>query len=478
MGLRDFIRMLRRGVLLIALCALAGVGTAAAYALLQTPLYSATSKVFIATASSGTVSELQQGSTFTQQAVKSYADVATTSLVLEPVIKEFKLDMTPRELRKSVKASVPLDTVIVEITVTNESSKDAAILADAVSESFSAVVAGLVPETAEGASQVEATLLERAEVATSPLSPNVPRSLIIGGLVGLLVGIGASLLRESLDNRIRGERDVELVTGKPILGGIAYDPKAKERPLIVQDDPRSPRSESFRSLRTNLQFLDFGGRARSFVITSSIQGEGKSTTSANLALALAASGSRVVLIDADLRRPRLASYMGLEGAVGLTDILIGRAELADMLQPWGNGKLSILPAGQIPPNPSELLGSETMSKLLTELESQFDVVLLDAPPLLPVTDAAILTKSAGGAIVVVAAGRTQRSQLKSAIANLDNVGGEVLGLVVTMLPTRGPDAYGYGHYGYGYGYGLDEPGSEPAPKTGKEKSAKESRVRA
>jgi succinoglycan biosynthesis transport protein ExoP len=152
--------------------------------------------------------------------------------------------------------------------------------------------------------------------------------------------------------------------------------------------------------------------------------------------------------------------MGLEGAVGLTDILIGRAEIEDVIQPWGSGMLSILPAGQIPPNPSELLGSQGMARLLQDLEARYDVVLIDAPPLLPVTDAAILSKNAGGAIVVVAAGRTHRTQLKSAIANLTNVGADVLGLVITMLPTKGPDAYGYGHYGYGYGYTEDEDGQK------------------
>ncbi|WP_209657615.1 polysaccharide biosynthesis tyrosine autokinase [Clavibacter michiganensis] len=460
MALRDFIRMLRRGAVLIILTLLVGVGAAAAFSLLQTPEYEASTKMYVAQSSSGSVQDLQQGNNFIQQAVKSYADVVTTRAVLQPVIDEFGLDMTSRELAESVRASAPLDTTIIDITVKDRSRQDAATLADAIGASLTTVVGTLVPETIEGTPQVQITQLEQAEIPESPSSPNLPVNIIVGALIGLLIGVGVSLLRETLDNRIRGERDVELVTTKPILGGIAYDPKATERPLIVQDDPRSPRAESFRSLRTNLQFLEFGGRSRSFVITSSIQGEGKSTTSSNLALALADSGIKVVLIDADLRRPRLASYMGLEGAVGLTDILIGRAEIEDVIQPWGSGMLSILPAGQIPPNPSELLGSQGMARLLQDLEARYDVVLIDAPPLLPVTDAAILSKNAGGAIVVVAAGRTHRTQLKSAIANLTNVGADVLGLVITMLPTKGPDAYGYGHYGYGYGYTEDEDGQK------------------
>ncbi|MET0887058.1 MAG: polysaccharide biosynthesis tyrosine autokinase, partial [Mycetocola sp.] len=275
---------------------------------------------------------------------------------------------------------------------------------------------------------------------------------------GLAVGLGAALLREALDNRVRNERDVELITTAPVIGGIAFDPKAKQRPLIVHVDPRSPRAESFRTLRTNLSFLDVGAQGRMFVVTSSVQSEGKSTTAANLAISLADAGARVLLVDADLRRPKVAEYMGIEGGAGLTDVLIGRAELLDVVQPWGKSKLFVLPAGKIPPNPSELLGSKSMADMMDLFRREFDAVIFDAPPLLPVTDAAILAKGVGGAIVVVAAGRTHKNQLRGAVSALENVDAHVAGVVLTMLPTKGPDAYGYGRYGYGYGsvYGLEE----------------------
>ncbi|MDY7557701.1 CpsD/CapB family tyrosine-protein kinase [Cryobacterium sp. 10C3] len=171
---------------------------------------------------------------------------------------------------------------------------------------------------------------------------------------------------------------------------------------------------------------------------------------------MADAGGRVLLIDADLRRPKIADYMGVEGRVGLTDVLIGRAELSDVIQPWGEGRLFVLPAGKIPPNPSELLGSARMADLIAQFNLTFDVVIFDSSPLLPVTDAAILAKNVGGAIIVVAAGRTHKNQLRGAIAALGSVGAPVSGLVLTMLPTKGPDAYGYGHYGYGYGYGYTQ----------------------
>lgn len=309
------------------------------------------------------------------------------------------------------------------------------------------------------------------------MSPNVPLNIALGALVGLALGVGLAVLRETLDTRIRSQREVEQVTDLPVIGGIVFDPKATERPLIVHADPRSPRAESFRTLRTNLQYLDPGRSDRSFVVTSSIGSEGKSTTSANLAIALSDAGARVLLVDADLRRPKVAEYMSIEGAVGLTDVLIGRAELADVIQPWGRGQLFVLPAGHIPPNPSELLGSTSMATLIAEFNRTFDVVIFDSPPLLPVTDAAILAKSVGGAILIIAAGRTQKNQLKGALAALQSVGAPISGLVLTMLQTTGPDSYGYGHYGQ-YGYGQTYGGVTPEPEIAAPPYSRRSRAQA
>lgn len=458
MELRDYIRILRKSWVLIAVLLFVGIGAAAGYSILQTPKYSSSAKVFVSTSGGSTVSDLQQGNTFTQQRVKTYADLATTPIVLLPVISELGLDVSSSELAAMITASAPLDTTLIEISVTNVDAALAAQIATSVSESLTLAVENIETSTSDAAnvSPVKLTLVQHAEVPQKPVSPNIPLNIALGGLVGLALGIGLAVLRETLDNRIRNERDVELITDVPILGGIVFDGKARERPLIVHDDPRSPRAESFRTLRTNLQFLDVGRENRAFVITSSIQSEGKSTTAANLAIALADTGARVLLVDADLRRPKVHEYLGLEGAVGLTDLLIGRAEPEDVIQPWGKGDLFVLPAGKIPPNPSELLGSDALVNLISEFNRAFDVVLFDAAPLLPVTDAAILARTVGGTIVVCAAGRTHKNQLKGAFTALENVDAPVSGVVLTMLPTKGPDAYGYGRYGYGYGYGYGD----------------------
>nr|WP_211161201.1 polysaccharide biosynthesis tyrosine autokinase [Microcella alkalica] len=445
--LADYLRILRKRWLVILVLTLVGIAASATATLLMTPQYRATTQVFVYVPSSGTVGELAQGGSFAQNQVRSYAEAVSTPRVLDDVVASLGLDETADELGESVTAEAPLNTVNIEIAVVRESPTEAADIANATTSSFEAVIDDIT------SGQVSVSVLREASVPREPISPNTNLNLALGLLIGLAVGIGLAVLMEVLDTRIRGQRDVEALTQAPIIGGIAYDPNAVKRPLIVQDDPHSPRAEAFRTLRTNLQFLDIEPGARSFVITSSVPAEGKSTTSANLAIALADSGARVVIIDGDLRRPKLAEYMGLEGAVGLTDVLIQRASLGDVLQPWGRRGLSVLPAGSVPPNPSELLGSRAMQSLVHALEQEFDVVIIDMPPLLPVTDAALVSKMTKGALVVAAAGKTDRRELEGALAALENVGARVSGIIITMLPTKGPDAYGYGRYGYGgYGY--------------------------
>lgn len=467
MELSDYLRLLRKRWLIIVIMTLLGLAASAAATLLMTPRYEASTQVFVFVPSTGTVGELAQGGSFAQNQVRSYAEAVSTPRVLSSVITRLELDETAEELAKTVTAEAPLNTVNIRIAVTRESPTEAADIANAATSSFRAVISDIT------GGQVSVSVLREATVSTESVSPNTLLNLALGLLVGLSVGIGLAVLREVLDTRIRGQRDVEAITPAPIIGGITFDPDAEVRPLIVHEDPHSPRAEAFRTLRTNLQFLDIEPGARSFVITSSVPSEGKSTTAANLSIALADSGARVLLIDADLRSPKLADYLGIEGAIGLSDVLINRVQLADALQLWGRNRLTVLAAGSVPPNPSELLGSRAMSDLLHSLEREFDVIVIDMPPLLPVTDAALVSKMTKGALIVAAAGRTDRRELTGAVAALENVGARVSGVILTMLPTKGPDAYGYGHYGYG-AYGAET----QAASTGKGRSKNKRRGRA
>jgi capsular exopolysaccharide synthesis family protein len=439
--LNGYIHVVQKRWQIIAAVMLAVLATTGLATAFSPKLYEAQTRLFVSTSGSSDSSALLSGSSFTQQRVKSYADVITTPTVLNPVIRSLKLDLTAAKLGEQITATVPPDTVLIEVTVADTSPEVAARVADAVGRQFTRTVAELENISKGQSSPVKVTIVTAPTVPTSPVSPKPARNLALGLLLGVLLGLGVALLRDLLDTTVKDEKDCSDVTDATVIGGIAFDPEATDHPLIVQADPNSPRAEAFRTLRTNLQFVDAANHPHSIVFTSSVPREGKTTTTANLAITMAASGARVCLVEGDLRRPRLLDYMGMDGSVGLTNLLIGQAELGDVLQQFAKTRVSVIGAGSIPPNPSELLGSAAMTAVLRELESRFDVVIIDTPPLLPVTDAAVLSTIAGGTVVVVGAGRVNRDQLARSMQSLDAVKGRLLGLVLNLVPTQGTNAY-------------------------------------
>lgn len=455
MELREYVRILHKNWILISLITLLGLGAGAGASILATPQYEARTQLYVSVqASDDGTGALVQGSTYARQIVATYVSVARSGLVLDPVVEQLGLEMTGAELASYVSANAPTNEVLINISATNPDPEQAALIANAVGESLKEVVANeLEPERPGGTSPVSLRTTQQALTPEAPISPNVRMNLALGLLLGLALGVGIAILRNTLDNRIHSLHDLEQVTDTPLIGSIIDDPDAKKNPLIVHLQPNSPRAESFRALRTNLQFLNVGAQSRSFLITSSGPGEGKSTTATNLAYSLAQTGARVALIEGDLRLPKACEYLGLEGGAGLTDVLIGKAGLNDVLQRWGRTQLYVLPAGRTPPNPSELLGSAEMEAVIRTLNEHFDYVIIDAPPALAVTDAAVLGSMTAGLLMVVASGSTTKQALESALRTVETAGTKVLGVIITMLPTKGPDSYGYG---YGYGYGAPE----------------------
>ena len=445
MDLHDYLRVARKRWRAITAATLLMVALAALYTLGSPKVYEARTQLFVSTSGGQDTSQLLQGNTFTQQRVKSYSDLISTPTVIDPVIKQLHLNTTADALGGRITASVPLDTVLIDVYVDDPNAKQAAAIAEAVGKQFSMSVVDLERVSDTTPSPVKVSVVRPASVPTAPISPKPSRNIGLGLALGLLLGIGVALLRDAFDTSIKSERDVKEVTDETVIGTIAFDPDGGKHPLIVQSDPHGPRAEAFRSLRTNLQFVDAANHPRSMVMTSSLPGEGKTTTAANLAISMAAAGARVCVIEGDLRRPRLLRYMGMEGSVGLTNVLIGQAELLDVLQPFGDSTLQVLGAGQIPPNPSELLGSETMARLIGTLEEMFDYVVIDAPPVLPVTDATVLSTLTGGVVVVTGCGVVNREHLTR---SLDALRG-VKGIVVNRAPTHGAHAESY-YYREGY----------------------------
>ena len=428
--------------------ALLGVLTASLFTLMVTAKYTATTRLFVATQSSGSVQDLQQGNTFTQARVKSYVETVSTPAVLQPAIDALGLGVTPLELSKQVDASADLNTVIITISASSESPVQSAAIAQAVGDSLVQTVERLESPVDGGLSPVKLSVVTPAVAPSTPSSPDGTLNIAVGLFLGLALGLVVALIRATLDTKVRGEEELRKVTDAPVLGGISFDTDAASKPLLTDAPPQGPRAESFRQIRTNLQFAHVGSDSKTLLMTSSLPAEGKTTTAVNLAIAIAESGQSVVLVDADLRRPRVDEYLGLERNAGLTTALVGQADVEDLLQPWGDDDLSVLTAGQIPPNPSELLGSDMMRQLLKRLEASYDAVIVDAPPLLPVTDAAVLSQLVGGVVLVVGSQVVSIKDLEKSVASLSMVKADVLGVVMNKLPAKGPDAYAYTYYTY------------------------------
>lgn len=438
MELREYATILIRNWVLIALASVLGVVAGAGVSLVTPPEYQSRTQVYISVSSSSdTTSELVQGASFSRQIVSSYVNVIKTSVVLDPVVDELDLDMAASELGTHITAASPKDTALINITVSSTSPKQAAEIANAVGESFKELVqTEFEPDSESNVSLVTASTTQVGVEPSSPVSPNTKMNILLGLLVGFAVGVGIAFLRTVLGVRVRSLRDVKEVTDKPIIGRIIEDADIKTQPLAIKNKPESPVAESFRALQTNLQFLNVGRDSSVFVISSSKPGEGKTITAVNLSLTLVESGARVALIEADLRSPHVSGYLGVESSEGLTDVLIGRADLDDALQRWDNTELYCLPAGRIPPNPSELLGSEEMDKIISKLEESFDYVIIDAPPASTGMGAAAVGHGKAGILLAVSSGYIRKPELEATLSMFENAEANVVGVVVTRISAK------------------------------------------
>jgi receptor protein-tyrosine kinase len=448
-SIQDFVKLLRSRWLLILVTVIVAILGAVAVNLLTTPLYESSTRLFVSTASGKSLSDIYQGNRFSQERVISYTELLMGETLAQRTIDKLGLDMTAKELQSQITASAKADTVLIDVAVRDQSPVRARDIADTLSDEFVVMVREL--ETPADGTTPDARVIveQRASLPTEPVTPQKTRNLLIALALGLLAGVGIAFVRDRLDNTVKDRQALEQITDVGLVGSIPLDKERRKEAAIAFESDHSPIAEAFRKLRTNLQFLAVDNPPRAIVVTSSMPNEGKSTTAINIALALAEAEHNVVLVEGDLRRPQLGSYLDLIGTVGFSNVLTGSASLQEVLQKTRYKGLTALTSGVIPPNPSELLGSLAAKKVLSELRAHFDYVIIDSPPMLAVTDAAILATGVDGVLIIARFAETKREQLTHAVGSLRDVGAPLLGAVFTMTPSRGSASYNYRYSYYG-----------------------------
>lgn len=338
---------------------------------------------------------------------------------------------------------------------------------------------------AESSGAMNVYVVESAQTSKNPVAPDRLRLLFLGAAGGLLVGAMLSLLLEYADQRLRSAEEIKAIVGLPIMGVIPHIIQARTqstRGLIVHNEPMSDVAEAYRTIRTAVYFGTPGGSVKTLLVTSPAPGDGKTTLAANLATAMAQAGNRVILLDCDFRKPSQHRVFELEKKVGMSNVLAGEMTIEQATQPTRVAGLSVVPCGPIPANPSEILNSQSFLDLLDSLSRQYDLVLIDSPPVLPVTDARVLAASCDGVLMALRAEKTTRSAATGARDQLQSVGGRLLGLVVNDVSRRkgiyayyyaDEGRYAYYHYGPRRG-GTAKNGQPPAVNGSSETAAVES----
>ena len=442
-GLSQYVGSLLRGWYLLVIGLLLGGLAALGYLQVTDQQYTANTQLFVSTTSSTDVTTAAAGGTLSQQRTASYVQLVGGRELASMVIDDLGLDLTPDELMSEITAQALAETVIVDVDVTAPTPEQAQAVATSIGEQFSTLVAQI--ETPPGATEapLRVSIVAAPELPTAPSSPDVPLVLAAGLLLGLVLGAVVAVVRDRLDTSVRGEEVAGQAAGAPVLGLV---PDEGTQPDTLEGlTSGAVQLEAFHVVRTNLQFVSVATKPRVLMVTSADQGEGKTTTAIRLAQVLADAGRRVLLIEADVRRPRVTRYLGAVSGAGLTNVLAETADLEDVVQPIGTGGLSVLAAGPTPPNPSELLASEAMALLLERVSGEYDLVVVDAPPLLPVADASGLAALSDGVLLCVRWGSTRRDRLERSRALLDRAGATTLGTILTFVPKRAAGTYSYSY---------------------------------
>ncbi len=445
MELADYLKILRRRWWLVGLAVVVCVVAAWAVDATRAPRYTSSSRLLVTGAVAGGADAEAAASQLAAQRAAAYAQLIQTGPGLAIAAQSAGVVGEGPTVTALADGKSPF----IAITVEASSPRGAQALAAAFESTLPQIVARL--EQTSRADVPTLTTLEPAALPTAPTSPQPTRDMEIAAVIGLVLGLASALLRETLDVRVRDSAELERLAAGTVLGLVPREQAGE--PLPARRQPRSGRAEAYRHIRANLEFSGVDGLPASLAITSPGAGEGKSTLAANLAVVVAQSGRSVALVDADLRRPSLAAYFGLDAGRGLSDVLAGRMPLHAALIPLAGERISVLPSGPVPDFPSELVGSAGMLSLVEQLEQSFDLVIIDTPPVLPVSDALLIGVNVGGIVLVARMAETSRAALKKAVESVAKVNARLLGVVGNAVIRHEEKVYGAG---YGYGYGARE----------------------
>ncbi|MCO7221264.1 polysaccharide biosynthesis tyrosine autokinase [Klenkia sp. PcliD-1-E] len=432
--------------MIIVLAAVLGNSAAAGITYLLGPSYSSTLQFFVKTTGSATTSDAFQGAQYAEQRVASYTELLTGAELAQRVVDEVDVAITPERVQSDIDATTVTGTVLIDVTITDGSADVVAQIAAAVADQFPQQIAEL--ETTED--DPATVMVSTTDDPSPPVAADVLlRNTGFGLVMGLLIGVVIAVTRALLDRSVRDKDQVEALVGAPVTGTVFRD-GGLERDRGRGRPTSSRTTESYRQLAASLQYLDVDNPPKVMLVVSSVPAEGKTTTVVELARALAESGARVVVVEADLRRPRVVEHLDLVGGPGLTNVLAGKVGIADVTQVAEPG-MDVIGSGPTPPHPGRLLGSEQMVAFLAHLRDHYDFVLVDAAPLLPVADSRRLAALVDGVLLTVRFGRTTADQLTEASTALSSVGARILGVVLTMVPPNSDLAQALA-YGEDYGY--------------------------
>jgi succinoglycan biosynthesis transport protein ExoP len=524
--IKEYIYLFWSWAWLIILAGIIAGGAAYFMSSRQTPVYETSTRLLVSNPPDISNVDNYNAMITSYTMPNTYSEMVVDSPVLQGVIDQLKLDTTPDMLKGSISVSLVTDTQILVVTVSDTDPVRAADIANALTSVFAEHVRelysqryasskeGITKRMDEMSAQIDETnkalaksfndservqlqsrlteytrlysdmvmtyeQVRLAEAQTSanvvvtepaspndfPVSPRTSRDTLLAVVVGMLVAAGVVFAVDMLDDTIKNPEEVRRNFNIPILGVIARHDITEGKP-ISEAEPRSPVAEAFRSLRTNINFASVDTPLRRILITSPTPKDGKTTISSNLAVVLAQGEKKVVLIDADLRRPQIHHRFGLMNRFGLSDLFVQSIDkFADALQPSNSPRLAIITSGSLPPNPAELLTSKRMDTILDLLMKGFDTIIIDTPPILTVTDAAALAQSVDGVILVAKPGSTKKSAFKQSIETLKAVKANILGVVLNEVnPSSRKYGYYYNHYYTNGHYYYDAAGNKKSKK--------------